>query len=534
MESLGRTVNGFLSAIPTALSDAGVRISEVERAVEEGAEALGSCLTALEGTVGTQLPHGEDLPPTLWSAVARWDDESLPGSGGVGQDSGGVGSDSVQRMHERAKAAVDALQEQYNDGLKEVKENARTHEAKAAKLFEVIKDKLVEVVGAQNKLATDLKAVAAHAPAASPGLDGILSSLGGGTVDKSSEQVDALLKEVKALRAEVQLVKAEEGDESVKIGGAVFHSKEDVHAWMVEEAPHGPFGAFVDFHSLLQQVSYDMNGYESNDDILKQFKLRNELVLSTNADVLGLASLRNGIPSLFGKGKAPTGKDRSAFHALHSLADWEASNGRDGLADRLPSYVKKAKEAVEMDIDNRLFPGSKASLLAATCLSNSVAFTDGFVKYLSKVASELTTSGFTQGQAWALTTTLGARVCLEVHKDSGSLLRSLTIDKDDAEREKLHSLMLWATLRVHKKMAEFQKYEFKDHPAIASEYVKFLATNTGFEVVSALESKVDGLKKELELVRKSATSAANTADIAKKTAEEAKKTAAWCKGKHPT
>jgi hypothetical protein len=66
------------------------------------------------------------------------------------------------------------------------------------------------------------------------------------------------------------------------------------------------------------------------------------------------------------------------------------------------------------------------------------------------------------------------------------------------------------------------KHEFKDHPTIASEYVKFLATNSGFETVAALQTKVDGLEKELTVVKKSAASAANVADAAKATAKEAK------------
>jgi hypothetical protein len=302
---------------------------------------------------------------------------------------------------------------------------------------------------------------------------------------------------------------------------------------MLEEAPHGPFGAFVDFHSLLQQVFFDMNGYETNDEILKSLKLRNDLELNTNADVLGLAALRNGIPPLFGKGKPPTGADRSAFHAVPTFKDWKNTNGRDGLTDQLPPFMSQARKAVETDIDSRLEPGSKAALLAATCLSKSAAFAEGFIAYLTKVCEDLSSSGFTKGQAWALATTLGARVCMEVHKDSGALLRSLTMSKKEADRNKLHSMMLWATLRAHKKMAEFQQHEFKDHPAIASEYVKFLATNTGFEVVAALEAKTDVFKKDLESVKKSALSASNAADTAKKTAEEAKKTAAWCKSKLP-
>jgi hypothetical protein len=165
-------------------------------------------------------------------------------------------------------------------------------------------------------------------------------------------------------------------------------------------------------------------------------------------------------------------------------------------------------------------------MLAQTCLAKSVSFADAFMSYLTTTYEELTkASGFPKKRAWALTTALGARVCKEIHKDSSALARSLSVSKDETGRERLTLLLVWAMLRSHQKMEDYVKHEFKDHPTIASEYVKFLATNSGFEMVAALQTKVDGLEKELAAVKKSAASAANVADAAKATATEAKKIA---------
>jgi len=146
--------------------------------------------------------------------------------------------------------------------------------------------------------------------------------------------------------------------------------------------------------------------------------------------------------------------------------------------------MTNAKRAIEMDVSERLDPGSVASLLASTCLTTSISFTENFVKYLTDTYESLVKAAFTKAKAWSLTTALGARVCQEVHKDSGALARSISVTKNVSDRQKLGVSMLWATLRSHKVMDEFSKFEFKDHPAIASEYVKFLATNSGFETVS--------------------------------------------------
>jgi len=86
-------------------------------------------------------------------------------------------------------------------------------------------------------------------------------------------------------------------------------------------------------------------------------------------------------------------------------------------------------------------------------------------------------------------------------------------------------MMLWAMLKAHMKMEEYIQAEFKDHPTIASEYVKFLATNSGYETVTTLQAKINSLEKELGLIKKSVTNAANAADAANKVAGEAKKIA---------
>lgn len=182
-----------------------------------------------------------------------------------------------------------------------------------------------------------------------------------------------------------------------------------------------------------------------------------------------------------------------------------------------------------MEADTRLVPGSPAAMLAETCLSKSTAFADAFVRFLTKTCEELIqASGFPKKKAWALTTSLGKRICQEIHKDSGALARSLIVSKDEAEREQLCLLLMWATLREHKRMAEYIKHEFKDHPSVASEYVKFLATNShsGWETVAGLQKQVDDLVKEVASLKKSNSTLSNNLETTKKVAEEAKKAAA--------
>jgi methyl coenzyme M reductase beta subunit len=63
-------------------------------------------------------------------------------------------------------------------------------------------------------------------------------------------------------------------------------------------------------------------------------------------------------------------------------------------------------------------------------------------------------------------------------------------------------------------MAAFEASNFEDHPSIASEYVKFLATNSGLEVVSKMEEEVVHMKKQVKELEKSVALSVVRADKA--------------------
>ena len=56
---------------------------------------------------------------------------------------------------------------------------------------------------------------------------------------------------------------------------------------------------------------------------------------------------------------------------------------------------------------------------------------------------------------------------------------------------------LWATFKCHDVMATYVEHQFENHPAISTEYVKFLATNSGFEKVEKLSVQVTSLSDKL-------------------------------------
>jgi hypothetical protein len=85
--------------------------------------------------------------------------------------------------------------------------------------------------------------------------------------------------------------------------------------------------------------------------------------------------------------------------------------------------------------------------------------------------------------------------------------------------EVISKQIFWAEIQCLEIMQQFKSRSFKDHPAIASEYVKFLVTNTGIDSLERLIKRVDTLDENIKDIQKSvkaATTASNKVDELKK------------------
>ena len=68
--------------------------------------------------------------------------------------------------------------------------------------------------------------------------------------------------------------------------------------------------------------------------------------------------------------------------------------------------------------------------------------------------------------------------------------------------EQVAASILFACLRSQDIMAEFLKADFKDHPSVSLEYIKFLSHNSPFELVETLEAKFKNLDTEFKAQKK--------------------------------
>jgi hypothetical protein len=64
------------------------------------------------------------------------------------------------------------------------------------------------------------------------------------------------------------------------------------------------------------------------------------------------------------------------------------------------------------------------------------------------------------------------------------------------DRVVICTTLLWSAFKTHDAMATFENANFEDHPSISSEYVKFLAMNSGFEALEIVSGKLKSLQDQ--------------------------------------
>ena len=132
---------------------------------------------------------------------------------------------------------------------------------------------------------------------------------------------------------------------------------------------------------------------------------------------------------------------------------------------------------------------------------------------------DLTSNGFSKTSAWSLVTQLGSRYFQELFKVRAGISDTFNIENTT----KLAANVWYGVARTHDVMNEFVSMDFKNHPAMSSEYVKFLATNSGMELIEAIDRKLKTMKEEIRELKQAAQSATNAATSAANKADDVSK-----------
>jgi hypothetical protein len=186
--------------------------------------------------------------------------------------------------------------------------------------------------------------------------------------------------------------------------------------------------------------------------------------------------------------------------SFEDVLAWVVANmgGKDSQEPReVLEEVSWRSEAIEERIRGHIYDAfvsqglDRAAELAREMLGASVKFLKMLSEYLSSVYRSLTkTSGFSEEDAWSLATQVVRGMFIHL-SSARSNVRGVSPKSSPVRNT---AVILHALLKTHEAMAEFMRHEIKNHPVVASEYVKFLATHTPVGQMRELTAKVQSLE----------------------------------------
>ena len=149
--------------------------------------------------------------------------------------------------------------------------------------------------------------------------------------------------------------------------------------------------------------------------------------------------------------------------------------------------------------------------LANQALTVSHTFVLRLITFIDSTYNNLChVSRFQEKQSWALTMTLVDRILADLFAPKSGVYSVLKVQ----EREDACSQLLWAHLGCLAVAQDYLKFEFKDHPAIASEYVKFLTLNSGSDKLDQAEKDLSDMTSEVAKASKEMINIKSKADTA--------------------
>ena len=335
------------------------------------------------------------------------------------------------------------------------------------------------------------------------------AGLGGAS---GSATIDA---KIAGLETALVTLKAQLTPDGVSFGGLGWRSVAEGMAWCSVKLPNNAFGCFADVFLLLEQVRTKHNGTETS-TLATLEKLR-KLDL-TAAEATHLTSFSNLIPGILGRGSGSTNTTKTHLPALEKFADFDMGDNMSGLRYVIEAQRPDIKTAQEELIEDRLGNCDEAALVARAALASSDAFLQMLLTFMDETYKRLLRAGFEEARSWALVTKLVYRIFADMNKVRGGLKTGVQLSDPKA----LSAGVLYATMRTIDIQSEYMKYSIADHPSISSEYVKFLAMNSGLQKVTKLERDVTALQSVLKSVKTTLESVQKTANTAANKANEAK------------
>ena len=277
-------------------------------------------------------------------------------------------------------------------------------------------------------------------------------------------------------------------ERQIKISGARFGGIDldtavGVQEWVAVNMKEGGFGVFVDF------VSFFPNLYTNYIDVAEDLQRRNQedkLKYVSEGDATCVTSFTNVLPAALGKDKDFS----KPLPALSKPECWSSPQDRTGLKHVIEDQIANIRDKFLTQI--HYMETAAGQTLARLCLDATISFVAQFSIFFTDLHQNLHQSGgYDKHSSWLLTCRIGRRIFDEMASVRVCAKGARSVRDPMATTARY----LLGILRTHAKMEEFVRARFENHPVIASEYVKFFATNSATSKVEAINLRLVALER---------------------------------------
>jgi hypothetical protein len=277
--------------------------------------------------------------------------------------------------------------------------------------------------------------------------------------------------------------------------------------------PTAYFGCFVNAAILLEWIQGNVG-----DDTLKNMETMRKLKIPSMAEVHALKGMEAALPRLLGDVITFTGKQNTTFYTrVPSASVW--TNGSTGTKGFILGNLAAVVSAVRANIDQRLPQGKQLHILARLALEASSSFIMTMVSFTEENRESYALSNYPDAMQWSLNSRLGYRVWQEVYLPCVGLIEKV----EPHDLNATAATMIYHVLRTIDIQESFRQIGIKNHSVVSSEYVKFLSTNTGYDSIEKLSSRMTKLESENKDLVIKVREAGTSAKTASTTCGELKK-----------
>ena len=331
-----------------------------------------------------------------------------------------------------------------------------------------------------------------------------------GSSNQSNHTADikSLHERLAKAEAEVARLKGQNDKKVIKFGDTNIDDVTSALAFTSQHFTNNSYGLLFDVSVLCEWLVED--SFKDQDTMLNSMKKRHDLKIHTQADAKCLYAFEVGMPRLFFNGAvAPDRKNPCYFTSMKSYNEWCAPG--TGIKARIMSNLAYVDHMMSETINKQLRGNETARALAITMLATSLSWMNNFLRFIDEKMNELTVDAkFPVPAAFSLTTMCGRRIlkdCIDAHE---GVHNSMVIGNGNATC----AAILYGALRCHDVMKEFNDVNFKNHAAVTSEHVKFLATHSGSDSMKGLEDKMKTMEESVKTLGKTVRDQGSKADTA--------------------